>query len=420
MAEIQQESGGQHNRGQKRSKSYYVRAKEGKRVRKDTMLTVGMRGFLLTCNHGVKPCVKEAYNLLTEYADELYGPEKDGDEEVEQSPASEDEEDECEDMEASLQKEIAGMKQKRQGRKQRFQAVESGAKNVAFIKANQIENPCELVHRILTDIQQTKTSKSRHIMRMLPVTASVRSYIEDIEKQAPRILKPHFECDDGQELSFCIMFKVRNCGHLKRDDVITTLHRIVTGMGKHRVDLNHAERVILVEGVRNVCCISVLEDFFKLRKYNLQAITEEFVDKSKEQGKSRWNRKPKKSSNNSTSDVTQNQSVDKVEDKSSESKIGDVTDDTNGDKECVDGKPEEGQGTSDVKASEDDENKGEELEKKCDGNDVNVDKPEMGEGNNSSESAGGKDSNTDSEKKMDESRNEEKVQDSEEQVQDGI
>ena len=87
MADTQQ--GAPQNRGKKRPKSYYVRAKEGKRIRRDAMLTVGMRGVLLTCNHGVKPCVKEAYNLLAEYADQLYGPEKDSDEE--QSPASEDE-----------------------------------------------------------------------------------------------------------------------------------------------------------------------------------------------------------------------------------------------------------------------------------------------------------------------------------------
>ena len=93
-----QGSGGPpQNRGKKRFKSYYVRSKEGKRIRKDTMLTVGMRGILLTCNHGVNPCVKEAYNLLSEYAEKLYGPEKDekeeGDEKAQGTEEAEEEED---------------------------------------------------------------------------------------------------------------------------------------------------------------------------------------------------------------------------------------------------------------------------------------------------------------------------------------
>lgn len=271
-----QGSGPPQNRGKKRFKSYYVRSKEGKRIRKDTMLTVGMRGILLTCNHGVNPCVKEAYNLLSEYAEKLYGPEKEeGDEKAQGTEEAEEEEDDSEeDLEASLKKEIDVLKKKRKNKQQRFQAIESGAKNVAFIKST-IDDPCHLVHHILTDIQQTKTSKSRHIMRMLPIQATYRSYIEDIEKQAEKILKPHFELLDGDKpISFSIVFKVRNCGHLKRNDTITALHRVVTDMGNHKVDLTNPDKVILVEGVRNVCCMSVLTDFYKLRKYNLQTIME--------------------------------------------------------------------------------------------------------------------------------------------------
>ena len=35
-----------------------------------------MKGFLITCNNREKEAVKEAYNLLNEYADKLYGPEQ--------------------------------------------------------------------------------------------------------------------------------------------------------------------------------------------------------------------------------------------------------------------------------------------------------------------------------------------------------
>ena len=100
MAESGQKVSGDasHNRGKKRAKSFYIRSKEGKRIRKDVMLSVGMKGILLTCNHGVKPCIKEAYNLLNEYADQLYGPEKD--EEEEGKEAASEEEDEEEDGKA--------------------------------------------------------------------------------------------------------------------------------------------------------------------------------------------------------------------------------------------------------------------------------------------------------------------------------
>lgn len=35
-----------------------------------------MQGILITCNMNERKCTAEAFNLLNEYADKLYGPEK--------------------------------------------------------------------------------------------------------------------------------------------------------------------------------------------------------------------------------------------------------------------------------------------------------------------------------------------------------
>lgn len=35
-----------------------------------------MQGILITCNMNQRKCTAEAFNLLNEYAEELYGPEK--------------------------------------------------------------------------------------------------------------------------------------------------------------------------------------------------------------------------------------------------------------------------------------------------------------------------------------------------------
>lgn len=39
-------------------------------------LEAGMRGILITCNMNERKCVGEAYSLLGEYGDLLYGPEQ--------------------------------------------------------------------------------------------------------------------------------------------------------------------------------------------------------------------------------------------------------------------------------------------------------------------------------------------------------
>lgn len=56
-----------------KKKSYYKKMKRGKFER---FLLPGMKGFLITCgNKAENDAVRDAYNILNEYADKLYGPE---------------------------------------------------------------------------------------------------------------------------------------------------------------------------------------------------------------------------------------------------------------------------------------------------------------------------------------------------------
>ena len=57
----------------KKRKGYYKGGPNFKRKRFN--LSAGLRGFLCTCSGPSKDCVKEAYNILNEYADKLYDPE---------------------------------------------------------------------------------------------------------------------------------------------------------------------------------------------------------------------------------------------------------------------------------------------------------------------------------------------------------
>lgn len=106
-----------------------------------------------------------------------------------------EEEEEEEDVDAALKKEVAQLKASGAKQERRFQALESGANNVIFIKTHNLgmllralrgsgevgqwilchnffwffAEPDKLVHDILTDLHTTKKKKSRVILRMLPV-----------------------------------------------------------------------------------------------------------------------------------------------------------------------------------------------------------------------------------------------------------
>ena len=64
--------------GKRKGKAQYLPAK---RVRRSDgggprQLEPGLKGILITCNMNERKCVEEAYILLNEYGDDLYGPEK--------------------------------------------------------------------------------------------------------------------------------------------------------------------------------------------------------------------------------------------------------------------------------------------------------------------------------------------------------
>lgn len=242
-----------------------------KRQRGSRELEVGAQGVLITCNMNERKCTSEAFSLLNEYADALYGPEQPTD------SLSEGEEGD-EDAEAALKKEVSQIQSSMKKRQQRFSALDSGANNVVFIRTHGVD-PEELVHRILSDLHQTKKRKSRVILRMLPVSGTCRAFPEDMEKFLSEYLERWFKAPLRATYQIC--FKARNSSHSKRDDVIKAVAGLVDKMNPlHKVDLSNPELSIIIEIIKSVCCVSVVSDYMLFRKYNLQEVAKEPANQS--------------------------------------------------------------------------------------------------------------------------------------------
>ncbi|XP_068445115.1 THUMP domain-containing protein 1 [Clinocottus analis] len=257
-------------RGKKRYAAGHHHSKRWKGSRE---LDVGMQGILITCNMNERKCTAEAFNLLNEYADELFGPEK-----LQENNGSSSDDDEAEeDVDVALKKEVAQLKAAVVKQERRFQALDSGANNVIFIKTKNLE--CDkLVHRILSDLHATKKKKSRVILRMLPVTGTCKAFQEDMLKYMTTFLEPWFQTPNSG--TYQIAFKARNSSHNKRDEIIKAVAGLVGKLNpKNKVDLTNPELTIIVEVIKAVCCISVVKDYTLYRKYNVQEVLKEDTPK---------------------------------------------------------------------------------------------------------------------------------------------
>lgn len=216
-----------------------------------------MRGFLCSCNNREKDCVFESYALLNRYAEALYGSADDKPEQAGGCSSG--------DVETDLKKELEDLKTKK-----RFQSVESGAKNVLFIRT-ELENPVELAEKIMSDIQRTKQQLSRFLIRLVPIEDTCKAYVGDIEKAIEPLLEKHFK---DQPRTFSIVFNHRNNSNVARDEVIKVVADKVSAIRPdHKVNLTGAELSIVIEIVRGIALLSVVPDFLKFKKYNLHALS---------------------------------------------------------------------------------------------------------------------------------------------------
>ncbi|KAK3598754.1 hypothetical protein CHS0354_028810 [Potamilus streckersoni] len=263
----------------KRPKSYYQKcARAGKRKSRkhENILEPGIRGFLVTCNSHEKEAVRETYNILNEYADELYGPEQMGAEESwsDTNAYSDNDAGSEEDIEKSLEREVHEMKeQQKNPGKRRFQNVFTKAKNCIFIKTH-LEDPCMVAHTILSDLAEKKVQKTRYALRLLPIAGTCKAYMKDIQAFSIDFLEKTFGTPFGVGLSYTNMVKIRNNNSVGRTSILTMLGKIIKEMNPlHRLNHSNPDIVVLVEVIGSVCCMSVVRDYFNLRKYNLLEVT---------------------------------------------------------------------------------------------------------------------------------------------------
>lgn len=260
--------GRKQNKGKSGQRNYYAEAQ--KVGWKRSFLQPGQRGFFVTCNGREKDCIRECYRLLNEYADQMYGKVQsasDLSDTVTTDDKSEENVEEEEDISVLVQKQAEAVKQEKQ--EYRFQSVDTSVRGSCFITTT-LKDPKELALSILHDLNVTKKAKSRTILRMMPIEVVTRANLKDIINAAGNLFDKYFIKDAK---TYAIIFNRRFNNDIERDAVITELASLVTSKNvQNKANLKNPDLAIIVEVVKGLCLISVIPEYFQLRKYNLTEI----------------------------------------------------------------------------------------------------------------------------------------------------
>ncbi|KAJ3065452.1 hypothetical protein HDU98_011195, partial [Podochytrium sp. JEL0797] len=256
-----------------KNKKYILKAAQ---TVKSNAVQPKMQGILGFCpRNKEKQATTELMALLEEYGDKLYGDHQFDEPAVAAAPgAAPEESDEDEDPTVSIEdafaKEVAGLKKPRSAK--RFMWLNVGIECCLFVKCHASVDPTALVKFMLADLNDTKIQKTRYLQRILPAAETCLAFMDHITPMAKRLLPTYFSGEGMEPKKFSIVFARRNNTTIDRDSLIPPIAAIATETVQHTVSLTEPDICVIVEIFKGVCAMSVVENYYEFKKFNLESI----------------------------------------------------------------------------------------------------------------------------------------------------
>ena len=175
------------------------------------------------------------------------------------------------------------------------------------------------VHNFLDDaLKGELRTKSKFLHRMLPVLATCRADVDKINNGIAKALEVYMASqeDSQSDITYKAEVKVRNNNdkELSRNKIISAIGGVVKEhYPEWKVDLSEPKVLIMIDILKKVCCISVVKDYSRYKKFNLQELAADFhTEKTLSAGDGRVKAANPKTDNEQTGNSRTNNGPDKV------------------------------------------------------------------------------------------------------------
>jgi len=234
---------------------------------------IGHRGILITCSPGQEAaCRREAYHLLLEYFELFREKKKD----IELSGNDLNQELSLEDELKQLRKQTSktGLPNASTDLNM-FYTIEVGVKGsvfFAFHSSVDVE-PCEMVEKIMQDVERTKVRKCRYSVRFIPVDGICYARKEEASRLFCELLEKKLkQWKPLEKNSFAVVFRKRNNSGAHRNDFIEAIAQHMPSC--FHVNLDKPNITILVEVLKTSCLIAIVENYDRYCKFNVHELWE--------------------------------------------------------------------------------------------------------------------------------------------------
>ncbi|KAA8549821.1 hypothetical protein F0562_001505 [Nyssa sinensis] len=158
--------------------------------------------------------------------------------------------------------------------KRRFNNLDSGCNGVVFVqmrKGDGDPGPKDIVQHMMTSVASTRKHMSRFMLRVLPIEVACYASEEEITNAIKPLIAHYFPSETQTPQKFAVLYEARANTGIDRMTIINAVAKSVPG--PHKVDLSNPDKNIVIEIVKTVCLIGVVEKYKELAKYNLRQLT---------------------------------------------------------------------------------------------------------------------------------------------------
>lgn len=159
-------------------------------------------------------------------------------------------------------------------KKRRFAKLDSGCNGVVFIQMQKRDGdpgPKEIVQHMMGSSASTRKQISRYLLRVFPIEVACYASEEEISRAIKPVITHYFPAEAETPIKFAVLYDARANSGIDRMKIIDTVAKSVPG--PHKVDLKNPEKNIVVQIVKTVCLIGVVEKYKEFAKYNLRQLT---------------------------------------------------------------------------------------------------------------------------------------------------
>ncbi|CAI9781295.1 unnamed protein product [Fraxinus pennsylvanica] len=158
--------------------------------------------------------------------------------------------------------------------KRRFSNLDSGCNGVVFVQMRKRDgDPCpkDIVQHMMTSLASTRKHVSRFLLRVLPIEITCYASDEEIRRAIKPVIEQFFPVETQNPLKFAVLYDARANTGVDRTKIIDAVAKSVPSA--HKVDLSNPDVSIVVQIVKTICLIGIVEKYKELSKYNVRELT---------------------------------------------------------------------------------------------------------------------------------------------------